>query len=263
MSNILENIIEFKKREVIELKRNFTINDFISTSNKIEKPRGFINKLLFAEKNGFGLIAEIKKSSPSKGIIRKNFFPEKIALDYKESGASCLSVLTDSKFFGGNNEYLKKVKSIVDLPILRKDFLVDEIQIYESRFIGADCILLIVACLNDEELEKFYNLGKSLEMDVLLEVHNEEELERALILKPQMIGINNRNLKTMTVSLETSVSLLKIIPDNVIVISESGLKTHHDLKFMQSLGIKSFLIGETFMKSENIKRSVNKILHGD
>ena len=263
MSNILENIIEFKKREIFELKKNYSVSDFNVSSNELEKPRGFINKLLFAEKNGFGLIAEIKKSSPSKGIIRKNFFPDKIALDYKESGASCLSVLTDGNFFGGNNEYLKKVKSIVDLPLLRKDFLIDEIQVYESRFIGADCILLIVACLNDEQLKDFYNLGKSLEMDVLVEVHNEEELERALILKPQMIGINNRNLKTMTVSLETSVNLLKNIPDNILVISESGFKAHNDLKFMQSFGIKSFLIGETFMKSENIKKSVKKILHGD
>ena len=177
MSNILENIIEFKKREIFELKKNYSVSDFNVSSNVLEKPRGFINKLLFAEKNGFGLIAEIKKSSPSKGIIRKNFLPEKIASDYKESGASCLSVLTDSKFFGGNNEYLKKVKSIVDLPILRKDFLIDEIQVYESRFIGADCILLIVACLDDKELKHFFNLGKSLEMDVLVEVHNEEELE--------------------------------------------------------------------------------------
>jgi len=263
MSNILENIIEFKKREIFELKKNYSVSDFNVSSNEHEKPRGFINKLLFAEKNGFGLIAEIKKSSPSKGIIRKNFFPDKIALDYKESGASCLSVLTDGNFFGGNNEYLKKVKSIVDLPLLRKDFLIDEIQVYESRFIGADCILLIVACLNDEQLKDFYNLGKSLEMDVLVEVHNEEELERALILKPEMIGINNRNLKTMTVSLETSVNLLKNIPDNILVISESGFKAHNDLKFMQSFGIKSFLIGETFMKSENIKKSVKKILHGD
>ena len=263
MSNILENIIEFKKREIFELKKIYSVSDFNVSSNELQKPRGFINKLLFAEKNGFGLIAEIKKSSPSKGIIRKNFFPDKIALDYKESGASCLSVLTDGKFFGGNNEYLKKVKSIVDLPLLRKDFLIDEIQVYESRFIGADCILLIVACLNDEQLKDFYNLGKSLEMDVLVEVHNEEELERALILKPEMIGINNRNLKTMTVSLETSINLLKKIPNNILVISESGFKTHLDLKFMQSFGIKSFLIGETFMKSENIKKSVKKILHGD
>ena len=263
MSNILENIIEFKKREIFELKKIYSVSDFNVSSNELQKPRGFINKLLFAEKNGFGLIAEIKKSSPSKGIIRKNFFPDKIAMDYKESGASCLSVLTDGNFFGGNNEYLKKVKSIVDLPLLRKDFLIDEIQVYESRFIGADCILLIVACLNDEQLKDFYNLGKSLEMDVLVEVHNEEELERALILKPEMIGINNRNLKTMTVSLETSVNLLKNIPDNILVISESGFKAHNDLKFMQSFGIKSFLIGETFMKSENIKKSVKKILHGD
>ena len=263
MSNILENIVEFKKREIFELKKNYSVSDFNVSSNELQKTRGFINKLLFAEKNGFGLIAEIKKSSPSKGIIRKNFFPDKIAMDYKESGASCLSVLTDGNFFGGNNEYLKKVKSIVDLPLLRKDFLIDEIQVYESRFIGADCILLIVACLNDEQLKDFYNLGKSLEMDVLVEVHNEEELERALILKPQMIGINNRNLKTMTVTLETSVNLLKKIPDNILVISESGFKTHRDLKFMQSFGIKSFLIGETFMKSDNIKKSVKKILHGD
>ena len=172
MSNILENIIEFKKKEIFELKKKYSVSDFNVSSNELEKPSGFINKLLLAEKNGFGLIAEIKKSSPSKGIIRKNFFPEKIALDYKESGASCLSVLTDGNFFGGNNEYLKKVKSIVDLPILRKDFLIDEIQVYESRFIGADCILLIVACLNDEQLQDFFiNFISLIVIDLSIDLH--------------------------------------------------------------------------------------------
>ena len=183
-------------------------------------------------------------------------------IDYEKAGAACLSVLTDQNFFHGKSEYLEKIKKIVDLPILRKDFIIDEFQIFESRFIGADCILLIVACLNDTELNDFYNISESLKMDALIEVHNEDELQRALKLKPKMIGINNRNLKNMTVTLDTSIKLVKKIPKNILVVSESGFKNHSDLKLMEQYGIKSFLIGETFMKSKNIQSSVENILFG-
>tara|TARA_B100001996_G_scaffold380469_1_gene367966 strand:- start:872 stop:1663 length:792 start_codon:yes stop_codon:yes gene_type:complete len=263
MSDILKKITDFKKKEILELKNSYNIKKSIDFSLKQEKPRGFLKTLIKSNKQGFGLIAEIKKASPSKGIIRENFYPEKIASDYKNSGANCLSILTDQKFFAGKNEYLQNVKVTTDLPILRKDFIVDEIQIYESRSIGADCILLIAACLDDDELKGFYDIAISLNMDVLIEVHNEFELDRVLILNPPMIGINNRNLKTMTVSLETSASLVKKIPQNILIVSESGFKSNKDLRFMESLGVKNFLIGETFMKSKDIQKSVKKMLHGD
>jgi len=263
MSDILEKIVEFKKKEVSELKQDNNYADLKQLAFQKEKPRGFFKKLTLSSKNRFGLIAEIKKASPSKGIIRKDFFPEQIALDYQKSGASCISVLTDKHFFMGHNSYLTKVKLTIDLPVLRKDFIVDPIQIYESRVIGADCILLITACLTDHELQDYYNIAKSLEMDVLIEIHNEEELNRALKLKPLMIGINNRNLKTMKVSLNTSKELIKNIPDEILVVSESGFKTHYDLKSMEDNGINCFLIGESFMNKTDIQKSVKNILTGD
>ena len=262
MSDILERIVKFKKKEVIEFKQNNNSKDLKHQALKREKPRGFLKKLSLSCKNGFGLIAEIKKASPSKGIIRKDFLPDQIALAYQKSGASCISVLTDKHFFMGHNSYLTSVKLVTDLPVLRKDFIIDPIQIYESRIIGADCILLITACLNDNELQDYYKIANSLEMDVLIEIHNEEELNRALKLKPPMIGINNRNLKTMEVSLTTSINLIKYIPDEILVVSESGFKTHSDLKSMEDNGINCFLIGETFMKKKDIQKSVENILTG-
>ena len=262
MSDILKQITDYKKSEVLKLKKKQSIKDFEKEIINIENPRKFSDTLISASNDKFGLIAEVKKASPSKGIIRKDFNPEKIAIDYEKAGAACLSVLTDQNFFHGKNEYLEKIKKIVDLPILRKDFIIDEFQIFESRFIGADCILLIVACLNDTELNDFYNISKSLKMDALIEVHNEDELQRALKLNPKMIGINNRNLKNMTVTLDTSIKLVKKIPKNILVVSESGFKNHSDLKLMEQYGIKSFLIGETFMKSKNIQSSVENILFG-
>jgi len=262
MPDILEKIVEFKKKEVLEFKQNNNSTDLKHLALKKEKPRAFLKKLSLSSKNGFGLIAEIKKASPSKGIIRKDFFPDQIALDYQNSGATCISVLTDKHFFMGHNSYLTSVKLATDLPVLRKDFIIDPIQIYESRIIGADCILLITACLNDNELQDYYKIAKSLEMDVLIEIHNEEELNRALKLKPSMIGINNRNLKTMEVSLTTSINLIKNIPDEILVVSESGFKTHSDLKSMEDNGINCFLIGETFMNKKDIQKSVENILTG-
>ena len=262
MNNILKKITDYKKSEVLRLKKKQSIKDFEKEIIKSEKPRKFLEALILESNDKFGLIAEVKKASPSKGIIRDNFDPEKIAMDYKKAGAACLSVLTDQNFFHGKNEYLKNIKKIVDLPILRKDFIIDEFQIFESRYIGADCILLIVACLNDNELNDFYNIAKSLKMDALIEVHNEDELQSALKLNPKMIGINNRNLKNMTVALDTSLKLVKKIPNNILVVSESGFQNHSDLKLMEQYGIKNFLIGETFMKSKNIQLSVERILFG-
>ena len=212
--------------------------------------------------NEISIIAEHKRKSPSRSEINSQTPTEKIINGYQEAGAVALSILTEKNFFNGSTNDILNARKITELPILRKDFIIDEFQIFESRFIGADCILLIVACLNDAELNDFYNISKSLKMDALIEVHNEDELQRALKLNPKMIGINNRNLKNMTVTLDTSIKLVKKIPKNILVVSESGFKNHSDLKLMEQYGIKSFLIGETFMKSKNIQSSVENILFG-
>ena len=259
MTNVLDKIISDKKESLNLIKKEKSL-DFLE--REINDQIFFDFKEKIRNNNGISLITEIKKASPSAGLLIDNFNHIELAKMFTENGATCLSVLTDQNFFHGKNEYLEKIKKIVDLPILRKDFIIDEFQIFESRFIGADCVLLIVACLNDTELNDFYNIAKSLKMDALIEVHNEDELQRALKLNPKMIGINNRNLKNMTVTLDTSIKLVKKIPNNVLVVSESGFKNHSDLKLMQYYGIKNFLIGETLMKSKNIQSSVESILFG-
>ena len=263
MNNILDQIISVKLKEISELKKKFSVNEFKNLSEFKQPPRNFLQSLVLSRQSGLGLIAEIKKSSPSKGIIREDFHPKKIAVEYKKAGASCISVLTDEKFFMGKLSYLRDVKKVVDLPILRKDFILDPIQIYESRAYGADCILLIMACISDEVASKLYNLATSLKMDVLVEIHNAKELERALKLKPTIIGINNRNLKTMKTTLYTTISLLKYIPKDTLIISESGFKTNKDIKLMKLSNVWCFLIGETFMKSDNIYDSVRKLISGE
>ena len=188
MSDILKQITDYKKSEVLELKKKQSIKDFEKEIINIENPRKFSDTLISASNDKFGLIAEVKKASPSKGIIRKDFNPEKIAIDYEKAGAACLSVLTDQNFFHGTNEYLEKIKKIVDLPILRKDFIIDEFQIFESRFIGADCILLIVACLNDTELNDFYKISKYI--DYIIE---ENELKQGMFLPGENIPIYSKS----------------------------------------------------------------------
>jgi len=197
------------------------------------------------------VIAEIKKASPSKGVLRDPFDPVEIAKSYQDNGAACLSVLTDKDFFQGSNEYLQQVREAVDLPIIRKDFIVDDYQIYEARVIGADCILLIAAAIGDAQMFELTQTALTLGMDVLIEVHNEDELDRALRLPLPMIGINNRNLHTFDVSLETTNRMLDKIPDDRIVITESGILTKDDVAKMREHHVNSFLVGETFMRAEN------------
>ena len=261
MSDILKQITDYKKSEVLELKKKQSIKDFEKEIINIENPRKFSDTLISASNDKFGLIAEIKKASPSKGIIRKDFNPEKIAIDYEKAGAACLSVLTDQNFFHGKSEYLEKIKKIVDLPILRKDFIIDEFQIFESRFIGADCILLIVACLNDTELNDFYNISESLKMDALIEVHNEDELQRALKLNPKMIGINNRNLKTLETDVNTTYDIHDVLVNHSgPLISESGIKSKEEiLEIAKKTKIKTFLIGESLLQNLD-KNSIFSVL---
>ena len=197
------------------------------------------------------VIAEIKKASPSKGILRDPFDPVEIAKSYEANGAACLSVLTDQDFFQGSNAYLQQVREAVNIPIIRKDFIVDDYQVYEARVIGADCILLIAAAIGDAQMSELTETALTLGMDVLIEVHNEEELERALCLPLPMIGINNRDLHTFDVTLETTIAMLDKIPDDRIVITESGILTKDDVAKMRAHHVNSFLVGETFMRADN------------
>lgn len=197
------------------------------------------------------VIAEIKKASPSKGVLRDPFDPVEIAKSYEENGAACLSVLTDKDFFQGSNAYLQQIREAVDLPIIRKDFIVDDYQVYEARVIGADCILLIAAAIGDAQLYELTETAMQLGMDVLVEVHNEDELDRALRLPLPMIGINNRDLHSFDVSLDTTLKMLDKIPDDRIVVTESGIHSPEDVALMRQHHVNTFLVGEAFMRAEN------------
>jgi len=261
MSDILKQITDYKKSEVLKLKKKQSIKDFEKEIINIENPRKFSDTLISASNDKFGLIAEVKKASPSKGIIRKDFNPEKIAIDYEKAGAACLSVLTDQNFFHGKNEYLEKIKKIVDLPILRKDFIIDEFQVIESKSIGADGILLIAACLDKKQIIKLSRLAKSLGLEVLIEIHDLSELDDCCIESVDIIGVNNRNLKTFNVDIETSVSLSSKIPSNYAKISESGISNSNDIITLKNFGYDGFLIGENFMKSVDPGRALANFLN--
>ena len=254
----LQEIINYKKEE-FTFRRNQTNNfDLQSKIDKQKKPRKFIENL--NNPNKFNLIAEIKKASPSKGLIRKDFNPLELAKSYQDGGASCLSVLTDEKYFQGNNKYIDIIKKEIDLPILRKDFIIDPWQIKESRSLGADCILLIMAALNLEEAILLEKEALDLGMDVLVETHTHEEIKMANKLKSKLVGVNNRNLKTMEVDINNTIKLKKFIDPDKIIVAESGLKTHTDLKFFKENGIINFLIGESLMKEKDLTLATKNIL---
>lgn len=222
-------------------------------------PRGFIKKLKNSGSTP-ALIAEVKKASPSKGIIRPDFDPIRISRQYQSAGASCISVLTDQPYFKGHDEDLEAVRRTATLPLLRKDFMVSDYQILESRALGADCILLIMAALEDTLAKRLYDYATALDMDVLIEVHDREELDRALTLNPKMIGVNSRNLKTLEVSLATAEDLVKHIPDSIVRVAESGIGSHDDLKHLQNLGYQAFLVGESLMRQSDIEAATKKLL---
>ncbi len=246
--NKLEKICQYKIDEIKKLKKE---NDFKKKFKK-KKIRKFLLNLKKKSKESFNLIAEIKKSSPSKGLICKDFDPIEIAKKYEKAGARCLSILTEKKFFHGDINFLREVKKEVKLPILRKDFILDEWQIYESHFYGADCILLILAILDDKRMSKFYKLAKKIGLDVICEIHNIKELNRAINLKVDCIGINNRNLQTLQIDINNFKKLSNKVPKNIIKICESGLNNNHQLKEFSNYGADAFLIGEFLMKSNNI-----------
>ena len=195
------------------------------------------------------VIAEVKKASPSKGVLREEFIPADIAQSYAEFGAACLSVLTDKQFFQGSNDYLKQARASCDLPVLRKDFMVDAYQVYEARAIGADCILLIAACLDDAKMADLEAVARSLDMAVLVEVHDRAELERALKLKTRLVGINNRNLRTFEVSLQTTLDMMADVPADRLLVTESGILSRADVQRMREAQVNAFLVGEAFMRA--------------
>ena len=259
-TSILQKIKKYKIKEIQNLKDNFGIDHFERKSLKSPPPLGFFNKLKKNPAPNINIIAEIKKASPSKGIICKDFFPTDIAKSYEKFGASCLSILTDYPSFHGKKEDLIAVRKISNLPILRKDFIFDEIQVYESRAIGSDCILIIMAALTDNEAKCIEKKAIELGMDVILEIHNQKELERALLLNSKLIGINNRDLNSFITNLNTTADLIKFIPNDYLVISESGISTKDDIKFIMDFEVNSFLIGENFMKSNNLEQEFLKLL---
>ncbi len=255
MSNtpdILRKIVQRKQAEIAERRATRPLEQLIEQLAEANNPpRGFVRAIADRVGRGeAGVIAEIKKASPSKGVIRADFRPAEIAVSYQRGGAACLSVLTDMDFFQGSDAYLQQARAACDLPVIRKDFIIDPYQVHEARLIGADCILLIVSCLEDERMAELNALAHELGMDVLVEVHDAEELERALPLGNRLIGINNRNLRTFEVSLDTTLTLLPQIPPESIVVTESGIHTPADVQRMRRHGVHAFLVGEAFMRAE-------------
>lgn len=257
----LDRIVETKKREVEQLAAVFSLQETERQIAQLEPTRGFHRALTTGRKRELGLIAEVKKASPSKGLIRPDFNPVELAKKYEQAGTDCMSVLTDRDYFQGSSAYLTDIRCNVNVPLLRKDFIIDERQIYEARLIGADAVLLIAAILNDDQLRQFLELSASLGLDALLEVHDQIEMERALSIgTAQLIGINNRNLKTFETSLETTETLAKMVPDDVTLISESGIVTREDIQYLSQVGAKGLLIGETFMRQVEVDQAVNDLL---
>ncbi len=250
--DILKQIVARKREEIDESINRIPMERMIELTKFADKTRGFYNALATKTNNRqSGVIAEIKKASPSKGVLCENFNPVEIAKSYENGGASCLSVLTDRDFFQGDPQNLIKARAAVSIPVIRKDFIINPYQVYESRAMGADCILLIVSCLKDAELKTLSDLAISLTMDVLVEVHDLSELKRALRLDLPMIGINNRNLHSFDVNLQTTMDLLEEIGDDKLVITESGIKSKTDVELMNNNNVFGFLVGEAFMKHSN------------
>src|SRR5450830_983719 len=250
MTDILNKIVAVKQEEVAAARRRKSLEAVRFDAESRVLTRDFVGAM--RAKIGAGqaaVIAEVKKASPSKGVLREDFIPADIAQSYAEFGAACLSVLTDQQFFQGCVDFLKQARASCQLPVLRKDFMVDAYQIYESRAMGADAILLIDACLDDAQMKEFEQIARSLDMAVLVEVHDAAELERALKLKTPLVGINNRNLKTFEVSLDTTLTLKQAVPADRMVVCESGIHTRDDVLRMAAAGVNAFLVGEAFMRA--------------
>ena len=253
MADILKEIVAVKHTEIEQAKRKFSLDLMRDDAYTRVLTRDFVGALRKKIAAGqSAVIAEVKKASPSKGVLREDFIAADIAQSYAQSGAACLSVLTDKQFFQGGVDYLKQARASCELPVLRKDFIVDAYQVYESRSIGADCILLIAACLEDAQMLEFESIAHDLGMAVLVEVHDKTELQRALKLKTPLIGVNNRNLRTFEVNLSTTTDVVSVVaewPGDRLLISESGIQTHADVTRLREAGVHAFLVGEAFMRA--------------
>jgi len=260
MNDILKKILATKQQEIAASLAALPLAELRAVAENATSPRYFTEAICSrVSKKQPAVIAEIKKASPSKGIIRADFQPAEIAASYEKGGAACLSVLTDEQYFQGSPEFLKQARTACNLPVLRKDFMIDPYQIYESRAMGADCILLIVAALELSQMQELEAAAHELNMAVLVESHDAAELELALQLKTPLIGINNRNLRTFDVTLDTTLSLLARIPDDRIVITESGIFTADDVALMQDKGVNAFLVGEAFMRQPDPGMELAKV----
>lgn len=261
MSNILDQICADKRENLVNRKLIAPLSEMYAAAQEAPPPRGFSSQLREAIATGsYGLIAEIKRASPSKGLIREDFDPVALASAYAAGGATCLSVLTDFPYFQGKNSYLEMARNAVGLPVLRKDFLLDSYQVVESRAIGADCVLLILSALEDSEAAELASTANELGMDVLVEVHDRHEMSRAVELQASLIGINNRNLKTLKVDLGTTEKLAREVPSDCLLVSESGLSTPSDLTRMAAFGVCCFLIGESLMSQPDVEAATRALL---
>ena len=254
---ILDEIAEYTRIRVENAKNKVSAEEMKRQALELPKKTFAFEKALNTDKIGF--ICEVKKASPSKGLISPDFDYIGTAKQYDAAGASAISVLTEPKYFQGDNRYLTEIKENVSIPVLRKDFTVDEYMIYEARVINADCILLICAILSDEELTRYISIADSLGLSAIVEAHDEDEVNMALRAGARIIGVNNRDLKTFTVDIENSIRLRKLVPDNVIFVAESGIKTRQDIKRLESMGVNAVLIGETLMRSKNISDTINEL----
>ncbi|MFC3813432.1 indole-3-glycerol phosphate synthase TrpC [Lysobacter sp. GCM10012299] len=260
MSDILDTILVRKAEEIQQRSRVRPLAEMRARALQQPPTRGFVKAIRSRHAAGeAAVIAEVKKASPSKGLIRKDFHPADIARSYEAGGAACLSVLTDVDFFQGSNLFLGEARGACSLPVLRKDFTIDPYQVYEARAIGADCILLIVAALEDGPLVEMANLAMELEMDVLVEVHDIDELERALQTDCELIGVNNRNLRTFEVSLDTTLELRNAVPRDRTLVTESGIATREDVARMREAGIQTFLVGESFMRETDPGAALHRL----
>jgi len=256
----LAEICATKREEVAARKALATLDDLDRAAAAVEAPRGFRAALEEKSRTGFGLIAEIKKASPSKGLIREDFRPHQHAMDYAQGGAACLSVLTDAPYFHGHEDYLIDARASCALPVLRKDFMVDPWQVAESRAIGADAILIIVAALEDDVMTEIEAAAIERGMDVLVEVHDAAELERAARLQSRLIGINNRNLKTFETNLATTEQLAPLAPEGALLVGESGIATHADCERLAEAGVSCFLVGESLMRQQDVAAATRALL---
>lgn len=256
----LDRIVATKAKEVERLRETAGLRSLEKAAAAAPAALGFEQALRGRKRPSMGLIAEVKKASPSKGLIRPDFHPAQIAEAYERAGADCLSVLTDEHYFQGSIDYLRQVRQTVRIPILRKDFTIDELQIYEARAIGADAILLIAAILSAEQMKRFLREARGLGLDVLVEVHDREELERVLELDAALIGINNRNLKTFVTDLRTTEELVGIIPKSAVKVSESGISQPEEIGYLSSAGADAVLVGEHFMRQPSVEQAVRDLL---